>query len=445
MRTCHFCSCNEIANLRFTAQETAMSFDSSPSPFDTVIQRSTDCMKWGAQSWQLTPAQAVADPLPMWVADMDFASPPAVLDALQQELDNGILGYPYIKGIKESFISFAQKRHSITIDSSHVAIASGMLSSIAILIELYSQEGDSIILPFPSYHPFVDIINNLNRKILPWPLSYDEKEHSFSLDFPLLHKITEENNPPILLFCSPHNPTGIVFSEDELNKVALLAKKNNMLIISDEIHADLVFKHEKHIPFSAIASTYNIHCATCMAPSKTFNIAGEHFSIVVFNDIEMKTTFANRLKAIQSSPDVLAAVASKAAYDGAYNWLISLVDYLEENSKIIEQVLTKYESSIVFIRPKASFIGLFDCKILYNAVVKDSEEHPLVYASRGDGGLLSRFFGQKAGIAMNDGSWFGSDYHQFVRFNFAAPKEVVKDAMEKICEAEKALLTEYSL
>jgi len=385
------------------------------------------------------------DATPFWVADMDFSSPKVVLDALQQEINNSILGYPYIKDVTQSFISFAHQRHGISIDPSLVTIAPGMLASIAILVELYSKEGDGIILPFPSYHPFVDIIENLHREILPWPFSYDDQAHSFSLNFPLLETITKEKNPPILLFCSPHNPTGIVFSKEELDRIAIIAKNTNMLIISDEIHADLSLKNAKHIPFSIIASSHGIPCATCMAPSKTFNIAGEHFSVVIFNEMEMKKTFTHRLHALQISPDVLATVASKAAYDGGYNWLLSLIDYLEENIRIIQKTLAEYESSIVFVAPQASFIGFLDCKHLYKCVEKDSKRNPHFYASRGDGGLLSRFFGQKAGIAMNDGSWFGPDYVEFVRFNYGAPKERVKQAIIDICEAEKALLEDNTL
>lgn len=414
------------------------------SQFDKIIERKgTYSVKYNEKF--IKSFSNNKDASPFWVADMDFAAPEAVLNALQQEIDTRILGYPYIKNVVQSFISFAHARHQITIDPSLVAIAPGMLSSIATLIELYSKEGDSIVLPFPAYHPFVDIINNLNRKILPWPFLYDDKTNEFSLDFRELELIANENQPPIILFCSPHNPTGIVFTKEELENVAIIAKKTNMIVVSDEIHADLTFKNTKHIPFSEIAFSYDIPCATCMAPSKTFNIAGEHFSLVIFNDSKMNQTFTNRLKALQSSPDVLATVASKAAYDGAYDWLMSVIDYLEENSRIIEQTLAEYNSSIAFIRPHASFIGLLECKKVYKGVTKDAEKHPHLYESKGGGGLLSRFFGQKAGIAMNDGSWFGSDYVEFVRFNYASPKEAVRKAIIKICEAEKVLFEEYLL
>ncbi len=385
------------------------------------------------------------DAAPFWVADMDFSSPQVVLDALQKEIDSTILGYPYIKGVEQSFISFAEKRHNITIDPSLVAIAPGMLASIATLVELYSKEGDSIVLPFPSYHPFVDIINNLNREIVAWPFLYDENNHTFSLDFATLEKVTKEKSPSILLFCSPHNPTGVVFSKEDLEKTAKIAKQSNMVVISDEIHADLAFKGVKHIPFSEIAALYDLPCATCMAPSKTFNIAGEHFSVVVCSDVEMKNRFTKRLKALQISPDVLATVASKAAYDGGYDWLISLIQYLEENSKMIKELLEKHNSTMHFITPEASFIGFIECKHLYRTLLVDKEKHPSLYASRGDGGILSRFFGQKAHIAMNDGSWFGDEYKEFVRFNYAAPKEVVQQAILKLIEAEKELQSQYNL
>lgn len=414
------------------------------SQFDTIIDRKdTYSVKYSKKFIRAFANNENA--APFWVADMDFASPQVVLDALQKEIDSGIVGYPYIKGVEQSFTSFAQKRHNITIDPSLVAIAPGMLASIATLVELYSKEGDAIILPFPSYHPFVDIINNLNRELISWPLNYDEEHHSFSLDFPLLERLIKEKNPSILLFCSPHNPTGVVFTKKELEKTAEIVKRTNMVVISDEIHADLTFNGVKHTPFSEVASSFNLRCATCMAPSKTFNIAGEHFSVVIFNDEEMKNRCTKRFKALQISPDVLATVASVAAYSGGYDWLMDLISYLEENSKMIDELLQEHNSRLHFIRPEASFIGFLDCKHLYKAVVKDSEKNSHLYTSRGDGGLLSRFFGQKAHIAMNDGSWFGSSYYEFVRFNFASPKKVVKQAILALIEAEKALLDEYGL
>ncbi len=382
---------------------------------------------------------------PFWVADMDFSTPKVVLDAISAEIDRSIFGYPYFDDLRESFISFAQKRHGILFERSLVAIAPGMLASIALLIERYSKEGDTIILPFPAYKPFVEIIQNLNRVVLSWPLIYHKNESLFSLDFPLLKSLASEYNSPILLFCSPHNPTGIVFSRHELEHIATIAKESNILVISDEIHADLVYSQEKHIPFSEVATQVDCSCVTCMAPSKTFNIAGEHFSIAIFTNKQMHLDFIKRLRALQSSPDLLATIASRAAYIGGYDWLIALIGYLEENLKMIEDTLKEYSSCIKIVKPKASFITLLDCKAIYPFVEKDSVTNPSLYISQGTGGLLSRFFGQKAEIAMNDGSWFGPEYKEFVRFNYAAPKEVIKKAITKVCEAEKLLLQEYQL
>ncbi|NCB01511.1 MAG: aminotransferase class I/II-fold pyridoxal phosphate-dependent enzyme, partial [Spirochaetia bacterium] len=326
------------------------------SQFDTVIERKgTYSVKYNEKVIKSFANNEKA--LPFWVADMDFATPQVILDAIKKELDSSILGYPYIQHVAQSFISFAQKKHDISFDPSLVVVAPGMLSSIAILIELYSNKGDSIILPFPSYHPFVDIINTLERKVLPWPLIYNDETHTFTLDFPLLKELTKDNNSPILLFCSPHNPTGIVFSKEELEEIAKIVKESSMMVISDEIHADLAFNGEKHIPFHQIASEYNIPCITCMAPSKTFNIAGEHFSIAICSDKKIYINLVKRLKSLHVAPDVLATVASKAAYEKGYEWLISLIDYLEENIKVIEDLLKEYGSHISIVKPEASFIA----------------------------------------------------------------------------------------
>ncbi len=378
---------------------------------------------------------------PFWVADMDFKAPPAVLEALQDQITHGVLGYPRLATLQETIAAWTKKRHQWHVDPKFMASSPGMLASIATLIELYSQKGEGIVVPMPAYKPFVTIIKGLGRTLIPWPMHYDAKQAHFSLDFTSLRKLLEIPQNPLLLFCSPHNPSGRVFTEKELSAIAEIAAKFDTTIVSDEIHADLAFPTATHIPFGTIADHYGITCATCIAPSKTFNIAGEHFSTVVCSTQAMKIQFSKRMRALHSSPDILASVTALAAYKGGYEWLMQLNKFLAKQAHRVAFRLQESNTGLTFITPEASFIGLIDCSAIYSRVEKDAERNPDLYQSSTsvEGGLLSRFFGQRAGIAMNDGTWFGQDYFHFVRLNYGTSPQALEDALTSIIEAVKAL------
>ena len=373
---------------------------------------------------------------PFWVADMDFSTPQVIIDALRRELDTGVLGYVGNQDVIPGFLSFVQERHEWEPKAAHVVIAPGMLASIAMLLDTYSEKGDSVLLPFPAYKPFVSILRKMERKIVPLHLSYDEHSQTFS--FPL-HEYEEQMSREeirIILFCSPHNPSGMVFSAETLNGVAKVAERRNALIISDEIHADLVYGGVKHIPMGKVTEGMKVRTATCMAPSKTFNIAGEHFSMVVCSDRQMKRELVKKLDSFHLAPDYLAMTAARSAYREGLPWLMELVPYLEENAAAIQSLLSEHDSSMRFIAPSASFIALIDCSEILTKIQEKGKKDTL---PSGEAGYLSHFFGTQAGIALNDGSWFGSQYSSFVRFNYATSRSRVKNAILSMIEAEREL------
>ncbi len=378
---------------------------------------------------------------PYWVADMDFTAPPAVLEALQAQITHGVFGYPKFDTLKETIVAWAKQRHQWVIDPTLMASSPGMLASIASLVELYSEKGDGIVLPMPAYKPFVNIIKGLGRTLVPWPMHYDTDRAHFTLDFVTLRKLLAQPQNPLLLFCSPHNPTGRVFTEKELTAIAEIAAEFSTTIISDEIHADLTFPGITHIPFGVIADRYSIRCATCIAPSKTFNIAGEHFSTVVCSSKAMHLQLTRRMRALHISPDVRATVTALAAYKNGYEWLMQLNKFLLTQTQLITHLLQESKTGLKFIVPEASFIGLIDCSVIYKRVAEDAKNNPSLYNPNTslEGGLLSRFFGQRAGVALNDGTWFGNDYAQFVRFNYGTSPQAVKEALKSMIEAVKAL------
>ncbi len=376
------------------------------------------------------------DAKPFWVADMDFAAPPAVLEALKEQVEHGVLGYPRFPHLKETISAWLERRHGWSVKPSLIATAPGMLASIATLVELYSQEGEGVIVPMPAYKPFITIVEGLGRKLIPWPMLYDGKG-GFSLDFDHLRDLLEANHTPIILFCSPHNPTGRVFTLEELTQLVEVAATFKAMIISDEIHGDLTYAHNTHIPLGTLIEASGVECATCVAPSKTFNIAGQHFSSVICSSSEMYRKLTQRMETLRISPDILATVAASAAYSGGYEWLMDLNHYLSNQVERVVDHFNESNSGLLFVPPEASFIGLIDCSAIYERVAEEAQKNADLYNPRmsPQGGLLSRFFGQKAAIAMNDGSWFGEGWKNFVRFNFATTQERVAEALKAITAA----------
>ncbi len=357
--------------------------------------------------------------------------------------EHAIYGYPYAPEQKTAFLEWAKLWHQMEVSPNQVVLSQGVLNSIAILLDLISEEKDEIIVPFPSYQPFVTMVNNLNRTLSPWPLSYDEQQHKFSLDWNAFEKLC--NTAKVLIFCSPHNPSGLVFSKEELTKLSLIAKKHGVTIISDEIHADL--RYDSFVSLLEVGKETECESIVCMAPSKTFNMAGEHYSITLFNNTSLKKAYEKRLQQLfLTGNSTFATTLATAAYQSGESWLTELLAYLQDNIAYIDETLQKHVPEIVCIRPKASFITLLDCSALLPLVEKDKEAHPELYDSKKSpgGGLLSRFFGWRASVAFNDGTWFGGEaYRRFVRINFATQRASIEKAMDRIISAVETLRNDY--
>ncbi len=406
-----------------------------------VNRKGTLSVKWNPQAIKGIAATETAEPF--WVADMDFLAPPEVVQATVETAKSGVYGYPYVEDKEQLFCSWAEKRHNWKIEAKDVVICPGMLTSIALLTEMLSSEGDGVIVPLPAYQPFVRIVRNLKRNLIAWPLLYDEKTHQFSLDWDSFEKLCKQAK--LLIFCSPHNPSGLTFSEEELKKVALIAKNHQVAIISDEIHADLSFK--AHHPLLPIATEIGCTAVTCMAPSKTFNIAGEHFSVSLFSDDKLRLSFMRRLEQLYlGGSSFFSTTIALKAYETGEPWLKDLLVYLQENIAFMEAFFKERLPSLTFIRPQASFIAFIDCSAIVSLVARDALAFPALYDEKTspNGGLLSRFFGLRANIALNDGTWFGGDaYRDFVRFNYGTRKERVSAALQRMEKAIKELEKTY--
>jgi cystathionine beta-lyase len=411
--------------------------------FDKKVNRKdTLSVKWNEQA--IKNLCGVSDAEPFWVADMDFTAAPEIMDQVVQTAKSGIYGYPHFSDSNKLFCEWAKKRHSWEVQEKDVVICMGMLNSIALLTDILTDEGDGIIVPMPAYQPFVRIVNNLDRTLLRWPLSYDTETHRFSLDWIAYEELCKQAK--LLLFCSPHNPTGLEFSSEELEKLCRIAKENEVTIICDEIHADLSFG--KHQPMTPIAQKVGCKAITCMAPSKTFNIAGEHYSVAIIEDEEIRTALKKKMNQFfLSETSFFSTTAAISAYRNGYDWLLELIPYLQANIEFIDSFCKENIPQLHFIKPKASFIGLLDCNDILSLVEEDAKANPDLYNSSLSpaGGLLSRFFGVRAKVAVNDGTWFGGEtYRGFVRFNYGTQRSSIENAFKRIEQAVDFLKATYT-
>ncbi len=404
-------------------------------------RRSSLSVKWNKEA--IASLCGNPEATPFWVADMDFPVAPEISGQARSLAEHGIYGYPYAPLQKEAFLRWAELWHQMELSENQVVLSQGVLNSIAILLDILSEEQDEIIVPFPSYQPFVTMVNNLKRILCPWSLSYDEEHHQFSLDWDAFEKLCRKAKA--LIFCSPHNPSGLVFSEEELTKLCLIAKEHDVTIISDEIHADL--RYDSFVSLLEVGKKTGCESIVCMAPSKTFNMAGEHYSVTLFNNPSLKKIYEKRLQQLfLTGNSTFAITLATSAYQTGEAWLTELLAYLQDNLDYIEKTLQKHVPEIVCIKPKASFITLLDCSALLPLVEKDRDAHPELYESKKSprGGLLSRFFGWRASVAFNDGTWFGGDeYRGFVRINFGTQRATIEQAMKRIITAVDTLKTTY--
>src|SRR5699024_6588197 len=270
------------------------------------------------------------DVLPMWVADMDFKAPKQVNEALKERAEHGIYGYTVIDdGIKNSVVDWVRYKHDWDIDVDWLSFSPGVITSLHIAIQSFTNENDKILLQTPVYTPFFNIIRNSNREVVENPLSYDGEK--YEINFADFEKKLQQGVKAFIL-CSPHNPVGRVWTKNELLEMARLCLKYDVLILADEIHADLVFRQHTHIPIASLSEEIGKQTITCMSPTKTFNLAGLQASYIVTTDDSKKRRIDSVLAQQGFSMlNTMGVIALEAAYKHGAPWLEKLMDTVEAN------------------------------------------------------------------------------------------------------------------
>ena len=379
--------------------------------FNEIIDRSG---RGAIKSGRCKQLFGTEDVLPMWVADMEFKSPDCVIEALKDTLDYGVLGYhEAVEDYYESIIAWQKNHHGMKVKKEWIKYSPGVVTGIAIAINAYTQEGDKVVVQTPVYFPFFEYTKRNNRTVVYNSLI--EKDRTYVMDYDDLEQHFADG-AKLFILCSPHNPAGRVWKSEELDKVAVLAHKYGVVVVSDEIHADLGLHHQEVVSYATLSDAAASHCVTLTAPSKTFNIAGLATAIAIIQNDKLRAQWEKVSEAYEiHTGDFLGYVALTAAFAEGEEWRLAMLHYLSDN---VDYVLSYFEREIPQIkawRPEASFLMWLDCRELQ---LNDKE--------------LMRFFVKKAKLGLSPGIMFGKEGSGFMRLNFAVPRSVLIQALEQL-------------
>ncbi len=381
--------------------------------FDELIdRRHTGSVKWDG----MKNAFGRDDLTAMWVADMDFRTPPFVMDALRQRLEHEVLGYAMpCEGWDTTICYWLQKRHQWEVRPDWLTFVPGIVRGQAFALLCFTNPGDRVLVMTPVYHPFFLVTERLKREAVRSPL--DLRDGHYHIDFDRLRH--DLQGCKALVLCNPHNPGGRVWTVDELRRIAELCQESGTLVISDEIHADLTLPPYKHHPFATVSPAAASNSVTFMAPSKTFNMPGVQSSFAIVPDDTLRARFQQFMEAGEfCEGHLFAYIGCKAAFEHGEEWLNQLLAYIQGNIDFTESYLRQHIPAIGMIRPQASFLVFLDCRQL------GLEQE-----------ALERLFADKARLALNTGTTFGEPGRGFMRLNVGCPRAALKQALDQLAEA----------
>jgi len=382
--------------------------------FDRVIPRN------GTSSFKYDERLKVfgrADVLPLWVADMDFAVPQAVQDALKARAEHPVYGYTvYPESMYEALIGWLEKRHAWPVKREWIVMCPGVVPSMHAAIIAFSQPDDAVIVQPPVYAPFHAVPKSVGCRLMLNPLKLEDGRYRFDLE---QFEQCAAEGARLLLLCSPHNPVGRVWLQDELLDLLDICERYAITVVSDEIHADLVYPGKHHTPLARLGGG-KVKIVTAVAPSKTFNIPGLGLSALVVPDEQDRAGIAKAFQTLHvGSANPFSNAAFEAAYLGGAGWLEALLAYLDETFRFVAEYLQQNLPQIKLIVPEGTFLLWLDCRAMG---LNDKQ--------------LQRFFVEQAGVGLSPGIIFGEQGSGFMRMNIAVPRKVIAEALEKIAGAE---------
>lgn len=385
--------------------------------FDEIIdRRHTDSVKWdgAVKAWGRD------DLLPMWVADMDFRTPPFVMEALRRRLDHEVLGYT--SACDEwytSICSWLHRRHQWDIRPDQLTFVPGIVRGQAFALQCFTEPGDRVMVMTPVYHPFFLVTERLGRQPVYSPLEL--RDGQYHICFERFER--DVQGCKVLILCNPHNPGGRVWTADELRRIADICAEAGVMVISDEIHADLTLPPYQHHPFATVSETAARQSLIFMAPSKAFNMPGLGSSYAISLNDDICRRFQTFMQAGEfSEGHLLAYIGAAAAYTHGDEWLEQALAYIQGNIDFTENYLKEQIPGVGMIRPQASFLVFLDCRGLHLSQPE-----------------LEKLFAEKAHLALNSGTQFGAPGEGFMRLNVGCPRAVLKQALDSLKAAVQQL------
>ncbi|APV44840.1 cystathionine beta-lyase [Dehalogenimonas formicexedens] len=390
--------------------------------FDRIIERSnTGSVKWDLRKEIF----GTEDVIPMWVADMDFEVAEPITTALRERTGHLIYGYTYPESsLIKAVINRLQRKYNWKVEPDWLVFTPGVIPAIAAALKAFTHPGDAVVINDPVYHPFWSLVAGAGCRVADSPLRFEGGHYSMDCE-----NLKARFNPPhpgfmappqpkLMILCNPHNPVGRVYSPDELRKVGEIAINSGAIVISDEVHCELLFDGNKHTPFATLSEELARNSITCMSASKTFNLAGLAASVIIIPNPKLRADFQAARSGIMPQPDTMALTALEAAFRDGDDWLAQLSAYLQGNLDFLVDFFGKRIPKIRVVRPEGTYLVWLDCR----GLGMDSKQ-------------LRDFFIIRAKVGLDEGYRFGPAGEGFMRMNIASPRSLLQEALNRIEQA----------
>lgn len=385
--------------------------------FDKVIDRTgTNSSKWDPDTLETMFGEREA--IPFWVADMDFKAADPIVDAVVKRAEHGIYGYSKrTDSYFQAIIDWTKRRFDWEIKREWIEFTPGVVPAVNYLIQGFTIPGDKVLIQQPVYYPFKNAIENNGRHMINNQLKFNGEY--YEIDFEDFEEKVKDPKVKMYILCSPHNPVSRLWTREELMRLGQLCLENDVLVVADEIHNDLVYSGYKHIMFASLSEEFAMNSITCTAPSKTFNLAGMQASNIIIPNPELMDKYRRILEKNHiGGQNPLSIVALETAYNEGEEWLEQLLEYLEGNIEFIQKYLEEHLPKAKLIKPEATYLGWIDLR-----------------AYEEDGEKLERILAQEGKIALDGGTWFGEGGSGFMRLNYACPRTLLEEGLKRICDA----------
>lgn len=374
--------------------------------FDEEIDRSgTNSLKWDVEDHEL----------PMWVADMDFRTAPEIIEALQGRMEHGIFGYSVIpEEWNEAISGWWERRHHFVVEKEWILFATGVVPILSSVVRKLTTPGENVLIQTPVYNIFFNSIVNNGRNVLQCPLVYDGNE--YDIDFEELEKGLALPQTTMMILCNPHNPVGKIWDRERLARIGELCAKHQVLVVADEIHCDITDPGKEYVPFASVSDLCRDHSITCVAPTKTFNIAGLQTAAAIVPNPYLRHKVNRALNTDEvAEPNVFAIQAAIVAFQHGAPWLDALREYLYENKQLARDYITEQIPGVKVVPSEATYLLWLDC----SALCSDTK-------------ALAKQIRQRTGLYLSDGVQYGRTGETFLRLNIACPRTRLQDGLRRL-------------